>query len=259
MPENDHSSRAVERLCTILNVFEDRQPVLTLAEIAAKSGLPKSTTHRMINSLTAHGLIVRDDPALPSYRLGYQLIRWGTLAQDSITLRKIAQPFMRQLVNILNESAVLSICQDSAALWIELVECSQPVRITMRAGVPQPLHAGASSKVLLAFLPEKDGCRYLEQTPLAKLCKNTLTDPQALKNEMRVIRQQGYATSYEETDEGAMGIAAPIFDHQNQLAAGIGIVAPAARILPGQVPGMASRIVSTAHEISRCLGYPIQI
>ncbi len=131
-------------------------------------------------------------------------------------------------------------------------------RLAMRVGQSLQLHAGASSKVLWAFLPDEEIERILHEIEYIPLEKNTITDPERMRAELGAIRERGYATSFEETDSGAMGVAAPVYDHAGQAVAGIGIAAPAARIPPARVPEIARTVLEASRELSRRLGAPLK-
>ena len=258
MAKADSASRTVNRICDILNSFSDEEAVLTLTEISRRIDLPKSTTYRFLLSLESQGMVY-SDPNSRGYRLGHQLIHWGMLAQSSIDVRNDSLPILRSLTEVTGESSILSIRFGTIGTWVEIVESRHALRLAMRVGQPLPLHAGASSKVLLAFLPVPEIERILDGMELRPIKKNTITDPQKLREELRSIRARGYATSFEETDGGAMGIAAPVYDHTGKLAAGIGIIAPIARIPEERIPEVAKPVLQASYELSRRLGAPQEL
>jgi len=255
---SDSGISTLDRICSILNTFNENDRVLTLTEISRRIQLPKSTTHRLLEALEAQGMI-NSDPESRGYQLGYQLIYWGTLALTSLDLRKTAQPVLQALSEKTGESAVLSVRFGNVGSWIEIVESRQPVRLAMRLGKPLNLHAGASSKVLWAFLPENEIERMLSEINLIPLKKNTITDPEKMREELKAIRQRGYSVSFEETDNDAMGIAGPVYDHTNRPVAGIGIVAPISRIPPQRVASMVPFVLEASQELSRRLGASIRL
>jgi len=254
VPKAESASRAINRLCDILNSFTGSQPVLTLTEISQRIDLPKSTTHRFLEALVSQGLLYSENGR--GYHLGPQLIHWGMLAQASIDLRNLALPVLSTLMEATGETAILSVRFGSAGVWLEMIESRHPVRLAIRIGERLPLHAGASSKVLWAFLPQPEIESLLQQVELVPLEKNTITGPQAMRAELAEIRQRGYATSFEETDRGAMGVAAPVYDHAGKLVAGIGIAAPVTRVSPEQVPEVARDVLAAGRELSARLGAP---
>jgi IclR family KDG regulon transcriptional repressor len=255
MATSDSGISTLNRVCLILNAFTESERILTLTEISKRIQLPKSTTHRMLEAMECHGLIVREPHDL-GYQLGYQLIRWGTLALTNLDLRNIALPVLQSLSAETNENAVLSARYGYFAMWIEMVESRQPVRLAIRVGEPLHLHAGASAKVLWAFLPDMEIERILNGIQLTPLMPNTITSPEKMRDELRTIRERGYAISYEETDFGAMGIAAPIYNHVGQPIAGLGIAAPVTRVPPERIQELAQHVLNSSQELSLKLGAP---
>jgi DNA-binding IclR family transcriptional regulator len=253
LPKAESPSRTINRICDILNSFSDHEAYLTLTEISIRIQLPKSTTFRFLEALESQGMIHYDSNH-KGYRLGHRLIHLGMLAQASIDLRNDALPILRSLTEETGETSILSMRFGSNGTWVEMIESRQPVRLAMRVGQPLLLHAGASSKVLLAFLPEDEIERILGQMDLVPIATNTITDPERLKDELRIIREHGYATSFEETDEGAMGIAAPVFDHTGRPIAGIGIAAPIVRIPREQISKILDPVLNASRKLSKQLG-----
>lgn len=255
MVVSDSGISTLNRVCLILNAFTESERILTLTEISKRIQLPKSTTHRMLEAMECHALIVREPHGL-GYQMGYQLIRWGTLALTNLDLRNTALPILQTLAASTNESAVLSARYGYFAMWIEMVESRQPVRLAIRVGEPLHLHAGASAKVLWAFLPDSEIERILKGIKLVPLKPNTITSPETMRADLQMIRERGYAVSYEETDFGAMGIAAPIYNHMGQPIAGLGIAAPVTRVPPERVQELALHVLTSSQELSLKLGAP---
>ena len=225
-----HSSvKTVDRLVRILDSFSPEHPTWSLAQLSVHLDLPKSTLHRFLTSLEAHGILRRDRDDR-QWRLGYRLSIWGSLAAESTTLRHIARPVMRDLVEATGETAILTVCHDQTIICIERVETAHPVRMTLEVGTRRLPHAGASSKVLMAYLPEEEIQAIIRDQGLPKLCTNTITDPEDLLTELARIRAHGHAESYEETDQGAWGVATPIHDRNGALVAAIGIAGPISRL-----------------------------
>lgn len=255
MPLIDSGISTLDRVCSILNAFRENEQSLTLTEISRRIQLPKSTTYRMLEALECQGVIIRE-PHGHGYQLGYQLIRWGTQALDTLDLRNLALPFLKKLMCATGETAVLSARVGNFGMWLQVVESQHPVRLAMRIGEPLNLHAGASSKVLWAFLSDVEIERILSEIKLIPIRPNTITDTNILRSELKTIRTRGYATSHEETDFGAMGIAAPVYNHTNSPVAGIGIAAPITRVPPEKITELASFVMAASQGLSQCLGAP---
>jgi DNA-binding IclR family transcriptional regulator len=229
MPEMDNTAvKTVDRLVEILDYFALEQRSLSLAELSAHLNLPKSTLHRFLMSLETHGVLRREENDR-KWRLGYHLIVWGSHAAESTTLREIARPFMCELVAVSGETAILTVYHDYKVIVFDMCETSYSVRLKMEIGTQRAPHAGASSKVLLAYLPEEEVMAIVKEKGLPKLCTNTITDFHVLMEELERIRSRGYAVSLEETDVGAWGVATPIFDRRGRVVGAIGLAGPTQR------------------------------
>ena len=257
MPQADSTIRTINRVCDILNCFSSRVPRLTLTEISNKVGIPKSSTHRLLEALRSQGFVNYDEQNR-TFQLGYQLIRWGTKAQDAVDVRNISLPFLRELTDITGETSILSIRHGYSGFCLEMIESPHPMRLSWRVGQPLPLHAGSSSKVLWAFLSEEEIDDILANLSLHSLMDGTITNPDELKKELRRIRERGYACSFEETDRDAMGISAPVYDHQMNPVAGVGVIAPVSRTNDEVEAKMVETVLHTATMISKLMGAPIQ-
>ncbi len=255
MAKENSGVSTVNRVCSILDAFSEENKALTLTEVSRAVNLPKSTTFRLLSALEEKGILTRD-PDGRSFRLGYMLIHLGILAQSSNELRTVALPVLRKLSEQTRETSVLSVLDraNNAGVWIEQIESPQAVRWAKRVGSRLKLHAGASSKVLWAFLPEDEIDCILAQVVLTPFLPNTITQKEEMQAELREIRRRGYAVSFEETDNGAMGVAAPVYDHTNRPVAGIGIIGPVARVTPEQIPEIAESVLKASCELSRLLG-----
>ena len=255
MPQADSTIRTINRVCDILNCFNSRITRLTLTEISTKVGIPKSTTHRLLEALRSQGFVNYDTQSR-SFQLGYQLIRWGTDAQAAVDVRNIALPFLRELTDITGETSILSIRNGYAGFCLEMIESPHPMRLSLRVGQFLPLHAGSSSKVLWAFQPEDEIDNILNHIDFVRLMDRTITDPVKMKDELKTIRERGYARSFEETDKDAMGISAPVYDHQMNLVAGVGVIAPITRVTDEVETRMIEKVVHTSKMISKLMGAP---
>jgi DNA-binding IclR family transcriptional regulator len=213
---------------SVLDLFSERAPEWNATDLARELGLPVSTAHRITRSLESHGLVTRTRSG--RYRLGMGAISLGRRATASLDVRVALRPFLEELAAYTGETVVLSVYDERSlgALCVDRIEAAHPLRLSLEVGSMIPLHAGASSKALLAFL----GDTVLEAVlsrPLERLASHTLTKTWELRREMGVIRQRGWAFSREETNDGAWGVAAPVLGPDGVAVAVIDVAAPTAR------------------------------
>jgi DNA-binding IclR family transcriptional regulator len=249
--------KTIDRLVEILDNFTRERPSWSLAELSARLNVPKSTLHRFLMSLEAHG-ILRRDAGDKRWRAGYRLIVWGSLAAETTTLREVAKPYMSELVALSGETAILTVYHDHQVICIEMCETHQPVRLRMEVGAQRAAHAGASSKVLIAYLPEAEIDSIVRDKGLPKLCTNTITDVEDLKLELAHIRENGYADSLEETDAGAWGVATPIRDWRGEVVGAIGLAGPTMRYSEEKVERYVALCQQCSESISKHLNGGIQ-
>lgn len=137
-------------------------------------------------------------------------------------------------------------------------ETSHTLRLKMEIGAQRAAHAGASSKVLIAYLPEDEVLAIVKEKGLPRLCANTITDVDELKAELARIRKRGYADSLEETDPGAWGVATPIRDWKGQVIGAIGVAGPTMRYSSEKVKQYAALCGEYAEKISAALSVSIR-
>ena len=244
--KNASSVKTVDRLVEILDQFSPENSTWSLAELSSSLQLPKSTLHRFLVALECQG-ILRRDPGEKRWRLGYHLLAWGRFAYEGTELRHIAHSTMHDLVDATGETAILTIYHNLEVICIETIETRHPIRLTLSIGAHRPPHAGASSKILMAYLPDEEITAIIKQKGLPKLCTNTITDPQELRRELALIRERGIAQSLEETDVSAWGVAAPISDRNGSVLAGVGIAGPTSR----RTEELTQRCVALCREASQ--------
>ena len=247
------SVKTVDRLVHVLTCFSPERPAWSLTDLSLHLELPKSTLHRFLGSLESHG-ILRRDPDDKRWRLGYRLVTWGELAATSTGLRHVARPVMRELAAATGETVVLTVYQDQEVVCIEKVETSHSVRLTLDVGTRHRPHAGASAKIMMAYLPEEEVRAIVREKGLPTLCTNTITDAGKLAAELARIRECGYAESIEETDPGAWGVATPIHGWSGGVVAAVGIVGPSLRFSDSLAQQYVTLCRDAARRISALLG-----
>jgi len=249
---NTSSVKTVDRLVDIIESFSASEPTWTLTGLSERLGLPKSTLHRFLISLEAHG-ILRQDKESKRWRLGYRLFIWGSLAEQSTPWQEIVRPVMRELVSETGETALLTVYASREVVCLEKLETDHPVRLALDVGSRHPPHAGASSKVLMAYLPESEIDAIIDECGLPRLCENTITSGYELRSELNRIRKLGYAISVNETDPGAWGVATPVRDWRDEVVAAIGVAGPDSRFSEELADVYVRRCEAAAERISSAL------
>ncbi len=245
-------TRAVTRALDILLCFSEEEPELGLTAIAARLGLHKSTVHRLLATLQAERFVQRD-PVTNSYRLGTRLLELAALVPKQSDLARRAWPHLTRLVQQYRETADLAVFDGESMVYLEVIQCSRPVRLAVAPGRSLSLHSTASGKACLAYLPEAQA-RRLVAADLARYTKRTLTDEGALWRDLELTRQRGFAIAFEEQEEGINAVAAPVLDRAGHPMAAIALAGPAFRLPLECLLEMAPAVRAAADAIAAEVG-----
>ena len=237
--------KVLEKTLRVLDLFTVEHPSWSVTEIARALQMPTATAHRIVRALEARSYLAKVGPR---YRLGFAAIDLGRRATASVDLRTRLREVLRDLARTTGETALLTVYDERhhGSLCIDRIETTHSLRLTIEIGRVTPIHAGASAKALLAFLDEAIIEEVLSRD-LEGLAPGTVTEPDLLRNQLGEIRSRGWASSYEENNVGAWGIAAPIVVG-GRLVASIGFAAPTARHSDSTVRSLARLVREAARE-----------
>jgi DNA-binding IclR family transcriptional regulator len=244
----------IERALDALSLFaESDASSLGVTEISQKLGLSKAVVHRILASFRAKGFVELDETSR-RYSLGPKILFLGLTYLDRIDILSVAREAMATLSAQTSETATLSIRSGDTRTYVDQVTPPRDVKMQVSLGLPYPLHAGASSKAFLAFLPEAEINAYLSARQLDKLTKQTLVDPRKLRKELAHIREVGYASSFGERMEGAGAVAAPVFGRDGGPAGVISVCGPIERFRE-EADRAARLLLEQTERASLRLGY----
>jgi DNA-binding IclR family transcriptional regulator len=248
-------ARVLEKSIDLLYSFESHQPEQSLSQISRSLGFPPSTTRRLLKVMISRRLI-QQDAATKLYRLGPGLFYLASVAREGLEIRRVALPFMERLRELTGENAVLHELRDGKRVCIEKVESKEVLRDSLRVGDQFPAHAGASGKVLLAYLPNEKLHDYVKSGPaLEAFTPRTITDPKKLAADLARTRRQGFAYSCgERVMDGLCAISAPIFDSDGRVPYSLTITLTPFRLQAKGRNKLVELVKRIATEISHKLG-----
>lgn len=247
MEEEKRTVRAVERALDVLLCFAEKAE-WGLSEIAARTGLHKSTVHRLLATLEDRGFVNRDE-ANEKYRLGLRVLELSSNLSREDDLSVVLLPQMEKLRDELGETVSLYVRDRGERVRIQAVQSTQIIRRVAAVGVRLPLSVGASSKVLLAFVDES-----VRQEVLSDPAWPTAIDRAKFARQLEAIRSLGYATSSEEREPGAAAVSAPIFNRAGKLVAALAVSGPSNRLTPDVMQQHAPAIMEAARKMGTLLG-----
>jgi len=244
--------QSVSNALTILELL-GAEKELGVADLARRLGLAKSTVHRLLTTLEAHGFAAQN-PATGKYRLGLKAVAVAGRALDLLDFRPLVRPVLVKLRDETGETAHLVIREGGKALFIDKVESQSAIRMTSHVGWQAPLYCTATGKVLLAYAPPQERAALLESLELKAYTPNTITDRARLGAELEAIFNRGFSCDNEEIELGLYCLAAPVFGRRGELVAALSISGPASRLKDR--PELIARVKQAARDASTMLGAP---
>jgi len=242
-------TQSIDRAAQLLvHVVETAEPP-TVGELSERSGLPKSTTSRLVAALERQGLVQRDagrgvltpGPVLSAYARrtapGGDLVALAAASLDRLARRS-------------GETVNLGVVTAEAAVMLDQRDSRHILGSTNWVGRPFPHHGSVVGKVFLA-----EGAIPFPEEPLERLGPRTITDPSALRRDLELTRAQGYATAVEELEPGLWAVAAPVRDSSGAVVAALSISGPTARLHGGALDELGALVRDEASTLSVRNGY----
>ncbi|HKB09316.1 MAG TPA: IclR family transcriptional regulator [Vicinamibacterales bacterium] len=244
---------AAAKALDLLSAFSFREPRLSLADLAARTGIPRPTAFRLLTTLEQAGFVAK---VSGEYQLGIKCFVLGNIVAASLDLREKAQRHLAQLRDATGETVHLAVLDGWQVLYLERLQSPHPIGfMRSRIGAIVPAYCTGLGKTLLAHKPPADVESWLSTQTLHTMTPQTITSPRRLMKELRAIRERGYGLDEQEHEIGVRCLAVPIANHTGEVIAAISVAGPADR-MPRPLVGseMAAAAVAAARAISTELG-----
>ncbi len=246
--------KSVDKAVSVLNCFSPEAPIRGVGDISQLTGYTKSTVSRLLSTLERHGCVERaGGPG--KYRLGYRVYLWGLISGKQTNLATIAKPIMEQLRDKCGEEVALYVVEGERRVCVERVASVHEIAKVAPIGTYYPLHAGASGRVLLAYLPSEKRQNFFRKNRLDKITSLTITDVKTLEKDLESIRKKGYAVSRGEREPDAFSVTAPVWDASGRTVASLSISGPNFRFTDKKLKKYITWVLAASEELSKKLGY----
>lgn len=251
-PSDAGSIQSLDRAMNILALVSAGDG-LSLSEVSTASGLPASTTYRMLTTLETHGMVEFDGTdqlwsvGAGAFRIGAGFLRRRRLADRSRTM-------MQQIMQQTGETANLGVAQDGEVVFISQVETHEAIRAFFRPGATSPLHASGIGKAILSHLPEKTVAAMTARNGLEAYTPATRARMPELLADLASARKRGYALDDEERFVGMRCVAAAIFNEFGEPIAGISVSGPAVRVTREKAALFGPLVAEAAATITGAIG-----
>jgi DNA-binding IclR family transcriptional regulator len=244
------SADRVARLFDVLELLVGHQEGLTVSEISKRLNVPISSAHNLLQRLVAADVVVASEG--PRYSVGTRLVRLGIRTVDGLEVASVARKHLRDLARTVGDDVYLAVRLGTRVVYVERFPGNRPVTVDIRLGQALFLHATSVGKLFSAYYPQLEKKMLSDARP--QLTDHTLTRPEELKAELAQIVRQGYASSREEAIVGVVGLAVPIMNSDDELAAAIHISALRAQMDNERLNSTVDVARTTARSVEKELG-----
>lgn len=252
MPEEKlirNGDKSFTKQFEIIQLISDTPRGLQGKEVVQKTGMATSTVFRILKFLTEKNMLLNRDGR---YILGPAFLRWGSCAERQNPLRQLAHPLLEELAEQTTETVHIAILKGTQVCYIDKVEGTRSIRMSSLTGSVAPAYCTGIGKVLLAYQESRQLEDILDHLTFTRFTPNTITEKQLLLEELEHVRKCGHAVDNSEHEAGVFCIAAPIFQADKKIIAGIS-VSGAEVYLKDKTREISRAVKETAERISRTL------
>ncbi|MFJ9154904.1 IclR family transcriptional regulator [Streptomyces sp. NPDC102270] len=245
--------QSVDRAVTVLEILAQRGEA-GVSEVAEAIDVHKSTAFRLLGALEAHGMVEQEGER-GKYRLGFGIVRLAGAVTGRIDVTKHGRGICERLADKLGETMNIAVLESHHVINLDQVRGRSAITAQNWVGRLTPMHCTSSGKVLLAHLTDERRGELVATAGLERMTAHTLTSRQQLEAELVRVREQGYAMTVEEYEEGLNAMAAPVRSGDGKVVAALTASGPAFRLTEERMHELAPVLVAGADELSRRLGH----
>jgi IclR family KDG regulon transcriptional repressor len=246
--------QSVERTLDIIEALSANRIGIGVTELSKALNLHKSTVHRLLTTLMVRKYVEQDSES-GKYRLSVKLFELGNAVLSKLNMRAHALPFLRELRGRCRETVQLSIVDQNEVLFIDVLESPEKIGVKAQIGERAPLYCTAPGKAWLAGLPDERLYEVMRGVELKGLTPSTMTNFDALKVQLAVVKETGVSHDTGEYDPDLRGVAAAIKNYRGRVIACISIAVPASRFSEPSFQELAKSVKETSDKISYSVGY----
>jgi DNA-binding IclR family transcriptional regulator len=253
LPKDRYLINSILRACRILRSFSGENTHFKMSDLARQLRLDRSTTYRILLSLEQAGFVEKDEAG--TYSLGLAAFEIGNAYLLQTDLIQVSKPIMTDLASKAQETVHLAVLSDIEIVYVDKVDSPRALGVMSKIGQRGPLHCTALGKTLLALQPEDEQSRIIQEIRMTRFTSRTITSKQKLIQELRTVKEQGYALDRREIEEDVECIGAPILNHLGNVVAALSVSGPQKKIGTPREKQFIRDVVRAAASISGKMGY----
>jgi IclR family pca regulon transcriptional regulator len=225
--QNKDYVQAFARGLQVVRAFDAAHPVMSLTEVAARTGLTRAAARRLLLTLVTEGYAFNDGK---TFKLAPRILDLGYAYLSSLDIWDAAQTVLTEVTRALGESCSACVLDGDEVVYVARVAASRITTIGLRVGSRLPAFHTSTGRMLLAHLPILELEARLSGRVFEKMTPNTVTDPEEIRAILRRTRQQGWSLCDQELELGLMSIAVPLRDRTGRVTAAINVSGQASRM-----------------------------
>ncbi|UCF92534.1 MAG: IclR family transcriptional regulator [Desulfobacterales bacterium] len=247
---------SVRRALEVLELFLDGTRSISVPEIVARLGLPRTTAHELVQTLLASGYLTQVEDQSYRFTLGFRVFELGSAYAGQFDLAAEGQKVALKVSKTCDETVQMAIRDGTEAVFIAKVDSARTVRLVSAVGSRLPAHCTAVGKMLLSVLSDEELLAlYPDAERLPGMTVNSITSLKRLRYELAEIRKHGLAYDDCESNADVRCVAAPIYNHNGKMVAAMSISVPIMRMSASRQEELAALVRRGAEDLSRRLGY----
>jgi IclR family acetate operon transcriptional repressor len=232
----------------------EQSPEAGVTELASELGLTKATVHRLLNTMERFDLIERNAES-ERYRLGLKLHQLGSRAVESRTLRTEAHRLLVEMSRRSRETVSLATPAPGGVICLDRLDSPHTIiTVCTPIGSMFPAHCTAAGKAILAYMADDEIETLVKRNGLRQYTPFTITQMANLKENLRLIRQRGYAVDHQELERGLSGVAAPVLSAHERVIAAVGIAGPTLRFRGKELAEKVALVTEIGARLAMGLG-----
>lgn len=248
--------QSVDRSLSILEVLSDYENGLGITEISNKVNLHKSTVHRLLATLIYKGYVQQNEEN-NNYELTLKLFELGNKKVEKMNIVTASKPYLQEMMSKTNEVVHLVIREGTEIVYIAKVESQNVIRMHSRIGMRKPVYCTAVGKSMLAYMPEDEIEKIWRNSDIKKSTEDTIIDFEKFKENLKLVKQRGYATDEQENEIGIRCVAVSILNYKGEVCGAISISGSIISFTEEKKEEFSKLIIEYAIKISRELGYRV--
>ncbi len=231
----------------VIECFDDSHPHLTIAQVAARTGLSRAAARRCLLTLQRLGYASFNNKF---FALTPRVLRLGYAYLSATDLPQLLQPFLERLSEQLEESCSATVLDGHEIVYIARSAKKRVMSVSLGVGSRLPAYCTSMGRVLLASLEPDEASKRLSATERPRLTQKTRTRLDELSAILLEVRAQGYCVTDQELEIGLVSMAVPVTDSRGVTVAAINVGAQSARIVAAEMP---ARFLASFHETQKAI------